>query len=58
MTNDSQDFCQHMLAETGVATTPGTDFDPGRGNHFVRFSFSGATEDMAGAARRLKRWRR
>jgi aspartate/methionine/tyrosine aminotransferase len=58
MTNDSQDFCQRMLAETGVATTPGTDFDPGRGNHFVRFSFSGATEDMAGAARRLKRWRR
>ncbi|MFQ5619068.1 MAG: pyridoxal phosphate-dependent aminotransferase [Rhodospirillales bacterium] len=58
MTNDSQDFCQRMLAETGVATTPGTDFDPGRGNHFVRFSFSGATEDMARAARRLKQWRR
>ena len=58
MTNDSQDFCQRMLAETGVATTPGTDFDPGRGNHFVRFSFSGATEDVVQAARRLKRWRR
>lgn len=58
MTNDSQDFCQRMLAETGVATTPGTDFDPGRGNHFVRFSFSGATADMVQAARRLKRWRR
>ena len=58
MTNDSHDFCQRMLAETGVATTPGTDFDPGRGNHFVRFSFSGATGDVADAARRLKRWRR
>ncbi len=56
MTNDSQDFCRRMLAETGVATTPGIDFDPGRGNRFVRFSFAGTTEDMAEAARRLIAW--
>ena len=45
-----------MLAETGVAATPGTDFDPQRGHRFVRFSFAGATADMAAAADRLIAW--
>lgn len=58
MTNDSAEFCRRMLAETGVAATPGVDFDPGRGHRFMRFSFAGATEDMAEAARRLIQWRR
>jgi aspartate/methionine/tyrosine aminotransferase len=58
MTNDSEAFCKRMLAETGVAATPGTDFDPGRGRHFVRFSYAGTSADMIEAARRLKVWRR
>jgi aspartate/methionine/tyrosine aminotransferase len=58
LTNDSQDFCRRMLAETGVAATPGADFDPERGARYVRFSFAGSTEDMAEAARRLRRWLR
>ena len=58
MTNDSEEFCRRMLRELGVAVTPGIDFDPGRGNAFVRFSFAGSTEDMAEAARRLQDWRR
>ena len=58
MTNDSQDFCRRMLEETGVAATSGIDFDPLRGNANVRFSFSGSTEDMAEAAKRLRNWRR
>jgi len=57
MTNDSQAFCRQILDETGVAITTGIDFDPGRGNRFVRFSFSGATEDMAEAAKQLIAWR-
>jgi len=56
LTNDSKDFCARMLAETGVAATPGIDFDPGRGHRFMRFSFAGATRDMAEAAERLKAW--
>ena len=56
LTNDSEDFCRRMLVETGVAATPGTDFDPERGNRFVRFSFAGAEPDMAEAARRLRDW--
>lgn len=58
LTNDSEEFCRRMLAETGVATAPGIDFDKARGRSFLRFSFSGATEDIAEAARRLKAWKR
>ncbi|MCC6470385.1 MAG: aminotransferase class I/II-fold pyridoxal phosphate-dependent enzyme [Alphaproteobacteria bacterium] len=57
LTDDSHDFCRRMLAETGVAATPGTDFDPQRGHRFVRFSFAGATADMQAAAERLIAWR-
>lgn len=56
LTNDSEAFCRAMLQETGVAATPGLDFDPVDGRAFVRFSFCGATEQMAEAARRLGRW--
>ena len=47
-----------MLEEVGVAATPGVDFDPERGDRSLRFSFAGATETMAEAARRLVAWRR
>ncbi len=57
MTNDSDAFCRTILAETGVAITPGIDFDPERGNRFVRFSFAGTTESMAAAAQALQSWR-
>jgi aspartate/methionine/tyrosine aminotransferase len=55
-TADSLAFSKRMLAETGIAATPGIDFDPARGAHFMRFSFAGATADMAEAAKRLKAW--
>lgn len=56
LTNDSEAFCKRMLAETGIATTPGTDFDPERGHRFLRFSFAGPEAEIAEAARRLERW--
>lgn len=56
LSNDSQEFCRRMLTETGVAATPGVDFDPEQGHRAMRFSFAGSTEDMAEAARRLRRW--
>ena len=55
-TADSQDFCRRMLAETGVAATPGIDFDPLAGHLALRFSFAGATADMVEAVRRLTAW--
>ena len=56
LTNDSEAFCRRMLAEAGVAVTPGTDFDSERGHRSLRISFAGSTDDMAEAARRLIRW--
>jgi aspartate/methionine/tyrosine aminotransferase len=58
LTNDSTEFCRRMLAEIGVAATPGVDFDPTRGDHFVRFSFAGGEEEVAQAADRLLTWKR
>jgi aspartate/methionine/tyrosine aminotransferase len=57
-TNDSDAFCRRILAETGVACTPGLDFDPREGQRFLRFSFAGSTADMAEAARRLRVWKK
>jgi len=58
LTDDSGAFVKAMLAEAGVAATPGVDFDPARGQHFLRFSYAGATAAMAEAARRLRDWRK
>jgi aspartate/methionine/tyrosine aminotransferase len=54
---DSVVLTRNMLAEIDVAATPGIDFDPERGGRYVRFSFAGATEEVAEAVRRLVAWR-
>jgi aspartate/methionine/tyrosine aminotransferase len=56
-TGDSRHFCARMLAEAGVAASPGVDFDRTRGHRFVRFSYCGPEADMAAAAERLAGWR-
>jgi aspartate/methionine/tyrosine aminotransferase len=56
LTGDSEELCRRWLAETGVAVTPGRDFDPIHGAQAVRLSFAGSTEGVAEAARRLARW--
>ena len=56
LTNDSLSFCRRILNETGVAITPGVDFDPDRGNRYVRFSFAGCHEEISGAATALIDW--
>ena len=58
LTNDNSQFCKRMLLETGVATTPGVDFDAERGHRFLRFSFAGAEAEIARAAEKLGAWRR
>jgi aspartate/methionine/tyrosine aminotransferase len=49
-------WCHRLLAETGIATAPGIDFDTAVGNRFVRLSFAGATADMEAALDRLEAW--
>ncbi len=56
LTHESKNFCSRLLNETGIAATPGIDFDPTRGHQTMRFSFCGKTEDMIEAAKRLKNW--
>jgi aspartate/methionine/tyrosine aminotransferase len=57
-TSDSLTFTKEMLADIGVAATPGVDFDAERGHRYVRFCYAGTTADMAEAARRLAGWNR
>lgn len=56
LTNDSKAFCRRILDEAGVAVTPGVDFDPSRGNRYLRFSFAESTAEMAAAADALRSW--
>lgn len=56
LTEDSEAFCRRMLAECGVAATPGIDFDTRRGRSFVRFSYAGSTEEVTDACAALLRW--
>ncbi|WP_425290228.1 pyridoxal phosphate-dependent aminotransferase [Arsenicitalea aurantiaca] len=52
-TNDSLDFCMRLLDETGVASTPGIDFDRTDGKRYLRFSFAGSPETMDKALQRI-----
>ena len=54
--SDSFDFAKRMLAETHVAVTPGIDFDPLRGQRFVRFCYAGSAADMHEAIERIGNW--
>jgi aspartate/methionine/tyrosine aminotransferase len=54
--NHSFDFAQRMLAETHVAATPGVDFDPLQGGHFIRFCYAGAAAEMHEAVERIAAW--
>ena len=54
--SDSLSFCKKLLSDTGVATTPGLDFDPVSGHEYVRFSFSQTTEQVREALRRIEKW--
>ncbi|WP_256842070.1 pyridoxal phosphate-dependent aminotransferase [Ornithinimicrobium cryptoxanthini] len=53
LTDNSIRWCQDVLAATGVALTPGVDFDTARGHQWVRLSFAGATEEIDEALDRL-----
>jgi aspartate/methionine/tyrosine aminotransferase len=54
LTADSVALCREVLERTGVAMTPGVDFDEERGHRFVRLSFAGGEGEVAEAAARLE----
>jgi aspartate/methionine/tyrosine aminotransferase len=55
-TDDSFDFAKRMLEEAHVAATPGIDFDPLRGKHYLRFCYARSAADMHEAVERVGRW--
>jgi aspartate/methionine/tyrosine aminotransferase len=54
--DDSLDFAKRMLNEAYVAATPGIDFDPLNGKHFLRFCYAGSAAEMHEAVQRIKDW--
>ncbi|MFN3249407.1 pyridoxal phosphate-dependent aminotransferase [Roseibium album] len=52
-TANSVNFCSTMIEETGIAATPGVDFDPIRGPSMIRFSYSGDTRTVIDAMTRF-----
>lgn len=54
--SDSLAFAKSMLEEAGVAVTPGLDFDPLRGQNFVRLCYAGARQEMHEAVERIGAW--
>ncbi len=56
LADNSEVFSRQMLREIGVAITPGIDFDRENGMRYVRFCFSGLTEEINEAMDRLSNW--
>ena len=54
--DDSLDFAKRMLNEANVAATPGIDFDPVNGRHFLRFCYAGSSAEIHEAVDRIARW--
>lgn len=54
---NSVEFCKKMIEEAGICAAPGSEFDPLNGQHFLRFSYAGATEDIEAAMEALIAWR-
>jgi aspartate/methionine/tyrosine aminotransferase len=54
--DDSFVFAKSMLEEAGVAATPGVDFDPLEGRHFIRFCYAGSAAEMHEAVARIGAW--
>ena len=52
-TDDALAFAGEILDQAGVAVTPGLDFDPIRGHHWLRFSYARSTADIAEGLDRL-----
>ena len=54
--DDSLDFAKRVLNEANVAATPGIDFDPVNGRHFLRFCYAGSSAEIHEAVDRIGRW--
>jgi aspartate/methionine/tyrosine aminotransferase len=53
---DSPDVCKRILHEAGVAVTPGLDFDPFDGNHWMRISYAVSEAELSKGLTRIEDW--
>lgn len=53
---DAREYASALLEATGVAVTPGGDFDPVEGSHCVRLSLAAGPEAIAEALERIIAW--
>lgn len=56
LTSDARAFAADILAEVGVAVTPGVDFDKARGHGTLRFSYARSSDDIIEGLKRLKKF--
>ena len=56
LTDDSHGLCAAVLEGTGVALTPGADFDRESGHRYLRLAFAGEPEQVIRGAKRLTDW--
>jgi len=56
LTDDAVELCRRILDETGIAITPGADFDTQRGHHFMRLSYCTDEASVQTAAGLLAPW--
>jgi aspartate/methionine/tyrosine aminotransferase len=56
LTQDSHALCAQILESTGVALTPGADFDAEAGHRYLRLAFAGEPDRVIAGARRLTHW--
>lgn len=52
----SPEFARRLLEATGVAATPGIDFDPVDGRNWIRFSYAGTEAGISAAAGLIASW--
>jgi aspartate/methionine/tyrosine aminotransferase len=53
---DSMGFCHRLLAEAGLAMTPGVDFCEQEGRSWARISYARRTDEVSEGLRRLQAW--
>ena len=56
LSDDSMAFCARLLEDTGIAITPGVDFDPVDGGRHIRLSYAGDPAMITEAAKLLEGW--
>ena len=54
--DNSLEFCKKLLVDTGVATTPGLDFDPVNGHKHMRLSYPQDSQQVQLALDRISQW--